>query len=73
MELGSRFQIEAISLLALQRGKEALEHFLMLYFFIFLIRTQRNMYRKVTITGSPEAIGVAEAMIMQKVSANSER
>ncbi|WOK98363.1 protein BTR1 [Canna indica] len=29
--------------------------------------------RKVTITGSPEAIRVAESMIMQKVSANSER
>ncbi|THU58435.1 hypothetical protein C4D60_Mb03t14220 [Musa balbisiana] len=29
--------------------------------------------RKVTITGSPEAIRVAEAMIMQKVSSNSER
>ncbi|CAL9112433.1 RNA-binding protein [Musa troglodytarum] len=29
--------------------------------------------RKVTITGSPEAIRAAEAMIMQKVSSNSER
>ncbi|XP_010940545.1 protein BTR1 isoform X1 [Elaeis guineensis] len=29
--------------------------------------------RKVTITGSPEAIRTAEAMIMQKVSSNSER
>ncbi|XP_065046937.1 protein BTR1-like isoform X1 [Musa acuminata AAA Group] len=29
--------------------------------------------RKVTITGSPEAIHAAEALIMQKVSSNSER
>ncbi|URE16313.1 RNA-binding protein [Musa troglodytarum] len=29
--------------------------------------------RKVTITGSPEAIRAAEALIMQKVSSNSER
>ncbi|KAK1284014.1 hypothetical protein QJS10_CPB21g00280 [Acorus calamus] len=29
--------------------------------------------RKVTITGAPEAIRTAEAMIMQKVSANAER
>ncbi|PKA53041.1 KH domain-containing protein [Apostasia shenzhenica] len=29
--------------------------------------------RKVTITGSPEAIRTAEAMIMQRVSANAER
>ncbi|XP_042424797.1 protein BTR1-like isoform X2 [Zingiber officinale] len=33
--------------------------------------SERNMYRKVTITGSPEAIRVAEAMIMQKVSASA--
>lgn len=29
--------------------------------------------RKVTISGAPEAIRSAEAMIMQKVSSNSER
>ncbi|XP_042470547.1 protein BTR1-like isoform X1 [Zingiber officinale] len=28
--------------------------------------------RKVTITGSPEAIGIAESMIMQKVSSNTD-
>jgi RNA-binding protein Nova len=29
--------------------------------------------RKVTITGTPEAIRTAESMIMQRVSASSER
>lgn len=78
VELGSRFQIEVISFWAHQIGKESSWIFFLFsvhlttWIFVFWLFCDHT-YRKVTITGSSEAICAAEAMIMQKVSSNSER